>query len=105
VRHRRVLGKKRVVPVIIEGLRKLEYRGYDSAGIAAWRAMRWLQIRRAEGKLATSRKPPHQAASTEPTGSVTPGGLRTAAPARRTLIHTAMYRAYRRRPQTASWEN
>ena len=28
------VGKKRVVPVIIEGLRRLEYRGYDSAGIA-----------------------------------------------------------------------
>ena len=28
------VGKKQVVPVIIEGLRKLEYRGYDSAGIA-----------------------------------------------------------------------
>jgi glucosamine--fructose-6-phosphate aminotransferase (isomerizing) len=28
------IGPKRVVPVIIEGLRKLEYRGYDSAGIA-----------------------------------------------------------------------
>ena len=28
------VGKKKVVPVIIEGLRRLEYRGYDSAGIA-----------------------------------------------------------------------
>ena len=28
------IGAKKVVPVIIEGLRKLEYRGYDSAGIA-----------------------------------------------------------------------
>ena len=28
------IGTKKVVPVIIEGLRKLEYRGYDSAGIA-----------------------------------------------------------------------
>jgi len=28
------VGKKRVVPVIIDGLRRLEYRGYDSAGIA-----------------------------------------------------------------------
>ena len=28
------VGKKRVVPVIIDGLKKLEYRGYDSAGIA-----------------------------------------------------------------------
>ena len=28
------IGSKKVVPVIVEGLRKLEYRGYDSAGIA-----------------------------------------------------------------------
>ncbi len=28
------VGNKQVVPVIIDGLRKLEYRGYDSAGIA-----------------------------------------------------------------------
>ena len=28
------VGKKQVVPIIIEGLRRLEYRGYDSAGIA-----------------------------------------------------------------------
>ena len=28
------VGPKEVVPVIIEGLRRLEYRGYDSAGIA-----------------------------------------------------------------------
>jgi glutamine---fructose-6-phosphate transaminase (isomerizing) len=46
------VGKKRVVPVIIEGLRKLEYRGYDSAGIAvAGNGTGELQVRRAEGKL------------------------------------------------------
>jgi glucosamine--fructose-6-phosphate aminotransferase (isomerizing) len=45
------VGKKRVVPVIIEGLRKLEYRGYDSAGIAVAGDGGGLQIRRAEGKL------------------------------------------------------
>src|ERR1700756_4929376 len=28
------VGPKKVVPVIVEGLRRLEYRGYDSAGIA-----------------------------------------------------------------------
>src|SRR3569833_756564 len=28
------VGRKKVVPVILEGLRRLEYRGYDSAGIA-----------------------------------------------------------------------
>jgi glucosamine--fructose-6-phosphate aminotransferase (isomerizing) len=45
------VGKKRVVPVIIEGLRRLEYRGYDSAGIAVSGNGDGLQIRRAEGKL------------------------------------------------------
>ena len=45
------VGKKQVVPVIIEGLRKLEYRGYDSAGIAVSGNGDGLQIRRAEGKL------------------------------------------------------
>jgi glucosamine--fructose-6-phosphate aminotransferase (isomerizing) len=61
------VGKKSVVPVIIEGLRKLEYRGYDSAGIAvagcanesgangdaagANTKTGALQLRRAEGKL------------------------------------------------------
>ena len=28
------VGNQQVVPVVIEGLRRLEYRGYDSAGIA-----------------------------------------------------------------------
>jgi hypothetical protein len=41
------VGKKQVVPVIIEGLRKLEYRGYDSAGIAVAGNGEGLQIRRA----------------------------------------------------------
>ncbi len=45
------VGKKPVVGVIIEGLRKLEYRGYDSAGIAVAGNGEGLQIRRAEGKL------------------------------------------------------
>src|SRR5262249_20591258 len=47
------VGKKRVVPVIIDGLRRLEYRGYDSAGIAvAGNGQgKALEIRRTEGKL------------------------------------------------------
>jgi glutamine---fructose-6-phosphate transaminase (isomerizing) len=45
------IGDKKVVPVIIEGLRKLEYRGYDSAGIAVVSADGKLQLRRAPGKL------------------------------------------------------
>jgi glucosamine--fructose-6-phosphate aminotransferase (isomerizing) len=45
------VGNKQVVPVIIDGLRKLEYRGYDSAGIAVVDEAHDLEIRRAEGKL------------------------------------------------------
>jgi glutamine---fructose-6-phosphate transaminase (isomerizing) len=45
------VGKKQVVPVIIEGLRRLEYRGYDSAGVAVAGNGEGLQVRRAEGKL------------------------------------------------------
>ncbi len=45
------IGRKKVVPVIIEGLRKLEYRGYDSAGIAVVDGNGKLEIRRAPGKL------------------------------------------------------
>jgi glutamine---fructose-6-phosphate transaminase (isomerizing) len=45
------VGNKRVVPVILDGLRRLEYRGYDSAGIAVAGNGEGLQVRRAEGKL------------------------------------------------------
>jgi glutamine---fructose-6-phosphate transaminase (isomerizing) len=45
------VGKKSVVPIILDGLRRLEYRGYDSAGIAVAGNGDGLQIRRAEGKL------------------------------------------------------
>jgi len=47
------VGSKQVVPVIIEGLRRLEYRGYDSAGIAVGSpSSPTLDVRRAPGKLA-----------------------------------------------------
>jgi glutamine---fructose-6-phosphate transaminase (isomerizing) len=45
------IGPKPVVPVLLEGLRKLEYRGYDSAGIATVRDGN-VSVRRSSGKLA-----------------------------------------------------
>ena len=45
------IGPKSVVPTIIEGLRRLEYRGYDSAGIAVAGGPTGLELRRAPGKL------------------------------------------------------
>jgi glucosamine--fructose-6-phosphate aminotransferase (isomerizing) len=47
------VGSKKVVPVIIEGLRRLEYRGYDSGGIAVGNpSSATLEVRRAKGKLS-----------------------------------------------------
>jgi glucosamine--fructose-6-phosphate aminotransferase (isomerizing) len=46
------VGSKPVVPIILEGLRRLEYRGYDSAGIAVGSSgSAELTLRRAPGKL------------------------------------------------------
>lgn len=45
------IGKRPVTAVLLEGLGKLEYRGYDSAGIA-WLTETGLQRRRAPGKLS-----------------------------------------------------
>jgi glucosamine--fructose-6-phosphate aminotransferase (isomerizing) len=45
------IGPKSPVPIIIEGLRRLEYRGYDSAGIAVAGGAGGLELRRAPGKL------------------------------------------------------
>jgi glucosamine--fructose-6-phosphate aminotransferase (isomerizing) len=45
------IGSKPVVPVLIDGLRRLEYRGYDSAGVAVVRNGA-IHIRRSAGKLS-----------------------------------------------------
>ena len=44
------IGNEPAVPILIEGLKKLEYRGYDSSGVAVLQNGR-LEIRRAVGKL------------------------------------------------------
>ena len=49
------IGGQEASPIIIEGLRKLEYRGYDSAGICTLNGGA-PQIRRAEGKLINLEK-------------------------------------------------
>ncbi len=45
------VGQQQCAPLIIDGLRKLEYRGYDSAGLAVHDGHR-LVVRRAAGKLS-----------------------------------------------------
>ena len=45
------IGHREAAPLILESLRKLEYRGYDSAGIAVLNDGQ-VAIRRCEGKLS-----------------------------------------------------
>jgi len=45
------IGPKEVVPVLIDGLRRLEYRGYDSAGVAVVHDGT-VELRRSAGKLS-----------------------------------------------------
>ena len=46
------VGPRQCVPILVDGLRRLEYRGYDSAGLAVHDSARGLATVRAVGKLA-----------------------------------------------------
>jgi glucosamine--fructose-6-phosphate aminotransferase (isomerizing) len=48
-----VAGKQNVIPVLLAGLRRLEYRGYDSAGVAVQSDQSLLERVRTVGKVAT----------------------------------------------------
>ncbi|HXP98053.1 MAG TPA: glutamine--fructose-6-phosphate aminotransferase, partial [Telmatospirillum sp.] len=50
-----IIGKSKVAPLLVEGLRRLEYRGYDSAGIATL-VNGHIDRRRAQGKLVNLEK-------------------------------------------------
>jgi glutamine---fructose-6-phosphate transaminase (isomerizing) len=45
------IGPRPAVPIILDGLKRLEYRGYESAGLAVLEQNNGLGIRRAQGKL------------------------------------------------------
>ena len=45
------IGKRPVFPILIEGLERLEYRGYDSAGIALMNAKREINVLKVKGKI------------------------------------------------------
>src|SRR5499427_1332440 len=45
------IGPRPAVPIILDGLKRLEYRGYDSAGLAVLEKSNGLGVRRAQGKL------------------------------------------------------
>jgi len=47
------IGNRQAAPILLEGLSKLEYRGYDSAGMAVREGGRPVEITKAEGRLKT----------------------------------------------------
>ena len=49
------VGKQDAVPILLDGLKRLEYRGYDSAGVAVLRDGK-IEVRRSVGKLANLEK-------------------------------------------------
>jgi len=46
------VAERNIVPILVEGLRRLEYRGYDSAGVAVLEDEQTIGLRRAVGKVA-----------------------------------------------------
>lgn len=49
-------GKKKAVPILLDGLNRLEYRGYDSAGVAVVSADGKLQVKKSKGRLSVLRE-------------------------------------------------
>ena len=45
------IGKRKAWPILVEGLKRLEYRGYDSAGIAYFKDTGKISIRKTVGKV------------------------------------------------------
>ena len=46
------IAERNVVPILVEGLRRLEYRGYDSAGVAVLGSDQSIGLRKTVGKVA-----------------------------------------------------
>jgi glucosamine--fructose-6-phosphate aminotransferase (isomerizing) len=50
------VGRADATPILLDGLRRLEYRGYDSSGLAVMNGDRRIHLRKREGRLANLRK-------------------------------------------------
>jgi glutamine---fructose-6-phosphate transaminase (isomerizing) len=72
-----ILGDHEAAPIMVEALKRLEYRGYDSAGIATVNGGR-LDRRRAVGKLVEPLRPPRPRPLRARPASATPAGPPTA---------------------------
>ena len=59
------VGQKQAAPMLLEGLRQMEYRGYDSAGVAVRSETNGLQVRKSKGRLQVLADLTHNGADLE----------------------------------------
>lgn len=59
------VGREEAAPILLDGLRQMEYRGYDSAGVAVRSETRGLQVRKSKGRLQVLADLTHDGADLE----------------------------------------
>ncbi len=92
-------GDKQAAPILLEGLSRLEYRGYDSAGLAVRDGDGKIRVVKAKGRLKSWRKKRITAGRCRAApGSGTRGGRLTERPPRSTRTRTAAKRGCPTRP-------
>ena len=60
-------GREQAAPILLDGLARMEYRGYDSAGVAVRSETRGLQVKKAKGRLQVLSDMTHGGADLEGT--------------------------------------
>ena len=86
------IGKRNSTEILLGGLKKLEYRGYDSAGIAVMTS-EGLQVRKSQGRLAVLEQKLQSSPLKARSGSGIRVGRRMASHQTKMLIHILTWKS------------